>query len=367
MTVLYVLEQDRRIEVFDDPVADALILGRPLSVWQAYAAANAGLEVKRVRSLEGIAPPYFVMDEDVHVTTRFLIDFSRRAMAGAKNVRAGVLSNVAIDAVANAHPRAERVPGGVCYALRYVADATGDFTPLLLEMDDLGYSTTRLPAAIQQNNPVVFCESTRAILQIGSPLHVYQANMHQNLERASALLDGSNDIGKNCDIHPTAYLEGCTIGDGVSIGAHAVLRWCDVGDGAHIYDSVNMMRGIIGEGTTVHLQHRVVHAVTYPECFLISGALQFSIMGRASAIFAAWITDARMDEQGVRTVIEGEVVDSGMRFLGAIVGHRAKVTAGVVTAPGRVVPSGATVHPDPKDVYTGWPAGADPNAPFFLG
>ncbi len=367
MTVLYVLEQDRRIEVFDDPVGDALILGRRLTAWQAHAAANAGLELVRVRSLDDVAPPYFVMDEDVHVTTRFLTDFAQRAIAGGRNVKAGIASNGAIDAVANAHPRAERVEGGVCYALQYVADASGAPSPLLLEMDDLSYSTTRLPAAIQKNNPVVFCESTRAILQIGSPLHVYQANMHQNLERASALLDGSNDIGKNCDIHPTAYLEGCTVGDGASIGAHAVLRWSDIGEGANVYDSVNMMRGIIGEGTTVHLQHRVVHAVTYPECFLISGALQFSIMGRASAIFAAWITDARMDEAGVRTVVDGKVVDSGMRFLGAIVGHGAKVTAGVVTAPGRIVPSGATVHPDTKDVYTGWPPGADPNAPFFLG
>lgn len=366
VTKLYVLEQGRRIEVFDDPVADALVLGRRLSSWQAYAASNAGLELERVTSLDGLAPPYFVMDEDVHVTTRYLTDFVAAAERAGKNAIAGIASNPVIDDVANAHPRAQRVPGGVTYALRYVTNDDAP-TPILLAMDDLQYSATRLPAAIQTNNPVYFCESTRAILQIGSPLHVYQANMHQNLERASGLLDGSNDIGKNCDIHPTAYLEGCTVGDGATIGAHAVLRWSDIGERAHVYDSVNMLRGVIGEGTTVHLQHRVVHAVTYPECFIISGALQFSIMGRASAIFAAWITDARMDEKSVRTVVDGQVVDSGMRFLGALVGHGAKVTAGVVTAPGRVVPSGATIHPSGQDVYTGWPAGADVNTPFFLG
>lgn len=367
MLPLYVVEEGRRIEIFDDPVSEALVLGRPLPAWQAQAAKSAGLTLERVPSLEGLKPPYFWMAEDVHVTSRFLMSFAEEARRAGKNARAGLRSNPALDAVVRAHPAAQKVEGGWCYALEYVADLDSDSAPLLLAMDDLSYSTTRLPAAIQDDNPVVFCESTNAILQLSAPLHVYQANMHQNLERASGLLDGNNDIGRNCNIHPTAYLEGCTIGDGATIGAHAVLRWSDIGEGAHIYDSVNMMRGIIGEGTTVHLQHRVVHAVTYPECFLISGALQFSIMGRASAIFAAWITDARMDQRGVRTIVGGQVVDSGMRFLGAILGHRAKVTAGVVTAPGRIVPGGVTVYPDRRGVFVGMPEGADEDGAYYLG
>ena len=107
-------------------------------------------------------------------------------------------------------------------------------------------------------------------------------------------------------------------------------------------------------------------SVVYPECFLISGAFQFSIMGYASAIFAAWITDARTDQKTIKTSIRGKLVDSGMYFLGCIMGNHAKVTAGVITAPGRIIPNNAIIHQDQSLVYTGLPATHPTGEPFFL-
>jgi NDP-sugar pyrophosphorylase family protein len=191
--------------------------------------------------------------------------------------------------------------------------------------------------------------------------------LRTNLSATAESDKRGNRIGNNCAIHPTAYLEGCDIGEGVQIGAYAVLRYSTLGRGVRIADAVNMFRSVVGENSQICEQHRVIMSVIYPECFLISGALQFSIMGYASGIFAAWITDARMDQQTLKTVVGGKIVDSGLPYLGCIMGHNAKVTAGVVTAPGRVIPNGAEIHLSPHLTYRGLPANHPPNAPYFVG
>ncbi len=376
---LYILTWGQRLEIFGDPIGDVLVVNRRLGDWQREAATKAGLAAEFAGSVENKTPPYFVMAEDVFFTQRFLNEFVRRATSIGRNCRAGLAKNKLQDRLVRSHP-ATHVPGGYCYDLRYVTDSTSEEEFVLVAMDDLGFSTMTLPQAISRTRETIYCSSTVALLQIRAPLHLYQANMHGNFEAAAervilpndaanmAKLDARrNRIGRNCNIHPTAYLEGCQIGDGTQIGAYAVLRYSTLGNGVRIADAVNMFRSVVGENTQICEQHRVIMSVIYPECFLISGALQFSFMGYASGIFAAWITDARMDQQTLKTVVDGKVVDSGMDYLGCIMGHRAKITAGVVTAPGRVIPNDAQIHLAPHLTFRGLPPNHFPDMPFFVG
>lgn len=383
-TRLYVLDTDARIEVFDDPVGQALIHDETLEAWQAKAAAAAGLELHRVAAAPKTIPkssgPYFVMDGDVFATPRFLVEFARKARILDANCVAGLASNPVVDRAAAGHPKAEQVGGGWTYGLRYVTKPRAkSYAEALLQMDDLAQSTARLPKALEATGRYTFCESSKAILHVTSPIHVLQANLHANvarhvpvsgmlgLRRAQVAQQSTNNlIGDGCAIHPSAVLEGCQLGARVMIGANVVCRQSVIGDDVILMDGTTVLRSIIGRGSQCSFQHRVVHSVVYPDCYLISGALQFSIMGRASGVFATWVTDTRMDGKCVRTPIDGEVRDSGMHYLGAIVGHRAKVTAGVVTAPGRVVPSGAIVHTAPGNVYTGLPPGHPVDEPYFI-
>jgi NDP-sugar pyrophosphorylase family protein len=382
---LYILTSGQRLDLFDEPIGDSLILNHPLKFWQEQAAERAGLQIEFIQKTDGLKPPYFIADEDVFFTNRYLNEFSARAIASQKNSRAGLLKNALLNLIVSAHP-AETVSSGYCYDLHYVVDpANPDSHPILLPMDDLSASTMNFPLSIRDTREVIYCSSTMAILQIQSPLHLYQANMHKNLEAAAERIRGIglsgtgrapektesvqgkwNQIAANCDIHPTAYLEGCQIGEGASIGAHAVCKYSVIGNGVRISDSVNMFRSVVGDNSCICEQHRVIMSVIYPECFLISGALQFSIMGYASAVFAAWITDARTDQKTIKTVIRGKVVDTGMYFLGCIMGHHAKVTAGVITAPGRVIPNHTVIHQDQALVFNGLPEDHPPGQPFFL-
>ncbi|MCI0444922.1 hypothetical protein L0152_17150 [bacterium] len=373
---LYILTKGQHLEIFEDPIGEVLVLNKRLADWQRDVAKRAGLIAQFVSDIENKTPPYFVMNEDVFFTQRFLIEFVRRAMAIGRNCRAGLSKNELQNRLVRSHSSAMHVPHGYCYDLRYVVDSSSEDEFVLIAMDDLKYSTMPLPHAISKTRETIYCSSTLAILQITAPLHLYQANMHANFEACaerviranlSASDERGNRVGSNCNIHPTAYLEGCDIGDGVQIGAYAVLRYSTLGRAVRIADAVNMFRSVVGENSQICEQHRVIMSVIYPECFLISGALQFSIMGYASGVFAAWITDARMDQQTLKTVVGGKIVDSGLPYLGCIMGHHAKVTAGVVTAPGRVIPNGAEIHLAPHLTYRGLPANHPPNTPYFVG
>jgi hypothetical protein len=368
---LYILTRGQRLEVFGDPISEVLVVNQRLGDWQQECAKRVGIHAEFVENVDHLKPPYFVMAEDVFFTHRYFNEFVKKARSTERNLRAGLAQNPLQDRIVRSHPSIH-VEGGYCYDLHFVANNESHEEDLLISMDDLQYSTIALPKAISNSGSTIYCSSTMAILQIRSPLHLYQANMHRNLERAAERLVGggterSNKIGRNCSIHPTAYVEGCEVGNNVQIGAYAVLRHSTLGHGVRIADAVNMFRSIVGSNSQICEQHRVIMSVIYPECFLISGALQFSIIGYASGIFAAWITDARMDQQTLKTVVGGKVVDSGMYYLGCIMGHRAKVTAGVVTAPGRIIPNDAEVHLAPHLTYRGLPGNHPAGTPFFVG
>lgn len=377
---LYIITKGQSLEFFGDPIGEVLILNKRLADWQTDTAKKAGLTPQFVTDVESKTKPYFVMGEDIFFTQRFLNEFVRRAIATERNCRAGLTKNELQNRLVRSHLSAVHVPGGYCYDLRYITDTSTDEEFVLIGMDDLKYSTMPLPRAISKTRETIYCSSTIAILQITSPLHLYQANMHANFEasaervirsnqrlQSEKLDQRSNLIGRNCSIHPTAYLEGCELGDGSQVGAYAVLRHSTLGRGVRIADAVNMFRSVVGENTQICEQHRVIMSVIYPECFLISGALQFSIMGYASGIFAAWITDARMDQQTLKTIVDGKLVDSGLPYLGCIMGHHAKVTAGVVTAPGRVIPNGAEIHLAPHLTYRALPPDHPSGMPYFVG
>ena len=81
----------------------------------------------------------------------------------------------------------------------------------------------------------------------------------------------------------------------------------------------------------------------YPESAVVSGALQFSLLGEAAAVYAAWVTDVRMDHATIRTTVGGALVDSGLQYLGITLGHGESVR-GTRTAHGSTLGRGWHGH-----------------------
>jgi hypothetical protein len=385
MLRLYVRRSGRTLEAFGDPVATCSIANRTLEEAQSEAARALNI---RVEFIDAAAPPpgpspYFVAEDDTFFTVRYFTEFATRARALEKNCRAGLASNTLLDRGIAAHPRAAKTDGGWLFDLWYVvAPESSAFEPICLEMDDLEHSTARIPSSLKKEQSVTFFESSLAILHLESPLHLYQANMHKNFERlrdlaiasrsawhaskGRALDSHGNLIGEGVAIHPTAWVEGSVIEAGAIIGPQVACRYSMVGEGAVVAEQSTLYRSILGKNAQVHMQCRLVQAVMLEESFLSQGPIQYTLVGKSSALFAVIPTDFRFDGQNVQTVVGGRVVDSGMCFLGLLVGHGSKVT-NVVTAPGRIVPNGVEIHPDPSTVYRGWPKDRPAEGTLFVG
>lgn len=128
-------------------------------------------------------------------------------------------------------------------------------------------------------------------------------------------IEGNAVIGKNCKIGPNCYIRGNTA----------------IGDGVHIGQAVEVKNSIIGHGSSVgHLSY-----------------VGDSVIGSNVNFGAATVTsNLRHDGTNHRTSINGELVDTGRRKFGTIVGDH--VHTGIHTAiyPGRKLGPNTTTRPN---------------------
>ena len=139
---------------------------------------------------------------------------------------------------------------------------------------------------------------------------------------ASLYVDGRLQVGKGTKILPGVVIEGdVIIGDNCKVGPNCYIRGStSIGDKCHVGQAVEIKNSILLPGTNVgHLSY-----------------LGDSILGEKVNFGAGTITsNLRHDGGAHRSPIEGRMVDTGRRKLGAIVGDG--VHTGIHTSiyPGR--------------------------------
>jgi bifunctional UDP-N-acetylglucosamine pyrophosphorylase/glucosamine-1-phosphate N-acetyltransferase len=139
---------------------------------------------------------------------------------------------------------------------------------------------------------------------------------------ASLYVDGRLQVGKGTKILPGVVIEGdVIIGDNCKVGPNCYIRGStSIGDKCHVGQAVEIKNSILLPGTNVgHLSY-----------------LGDSILGEKVNFGAGTITsNLRHDGGAHRSPIEGQMVDTGRRKLGAIIGDG--VHTGIHTSiyPGR--------------------------------
>ncbi len=158
----------------------------------------------------------------------------------------------------------------------------------------------------------------------------------------SRVFHAATQRGRRCRIHPTAVVEGCKLGNDVTIDAGAVLRGCVIGDGARIGPLAAAEWSVIGQGAQLQRRATANLSVIYPEA-RIGGLLQLSVAGRSVAFkFAS--ASADMNPNGAVRVLTPDglrPVDTG--YQGICLGHEAFVAANLIVAPGRLIEGGRAV------------------------
>ena len=140
-------------------------------------------------------------------------------------------------------------------------------------------------------------------------------------------------VGADTRVLPGVYVEGIVvIGAGCKIGPNCYLRGSTaIGDGCHIGQAVEIKNSLIGHGSSVgHLSY-----------------VGDSVIGEKVNFGAGTITsNLRHDGGNHRSLVAGELVDTGRRKFGTVVGDG--VHTGIHTAiyPGRKLGPGTTTLPN---------------------
>ena len=175
---------------------------------------------------------------------------------------------------------------------------------------------------------------------------------------ASAL----SHVGKDCRIHPTAVVEASVLGDKVEVGPYAVVRGSVVADGARIEDFASVNMSVIGRGARVGRRGTANLCVMYPGAMIAAAnGYQACLLGEDS--FCAWSTTVfdLSFKDPIKVNHRGKRVSSGTYFLGAVVGHRARLGGLVTLGYGAEVPNDAFVVGDAQRVLRNWENGPGPH------
>jgi acetyltransferase-like isoleucine patch superfamily enzyme len=372
----------RRIAPFDDPIGETLIGNRPLSAWQDDAIAAAGLQ-----RIDTVEPPCLVIPDTLFTTAGALRRFVDGA-AGRDAVFVLGESRHGRDSV-HVQPHVTRVEGGWRFErirtvvdgsppVDVVVDPDENILDLPVRNQYLGTDTIELAfprhpvitlhhwVHILTANQLLGSIELRQMPKWRSFLKVLWAIIRALSINKWKVLGKLNTIGKNCDIHPTAVLEGATLGDNVSVGPFARVLFSRLGDGVVIMPGAQVDLCTVGDNATVSEQVTIRFCVLYPEAVVSQYLMQRCVLGRKSVTTGgAFSIDLNFD-QDIRVPLDGTLYSSGTRFLGSAFGHRCRVGTGFWMASGRMVPNDYFVIRHPDAVLSKLPPGLAPQNPLAV-
>lgn len=176
---------------------------------------------------------------------------------------------------------------------------------------------------------------------IGTPWHYLDANKEvlggldsdiKGLMEDGVTLKGEIILGEGSVVKSGTYIEGpVSIGKNTIVGPNAYLReFTTIGDNCHVGASVELKNTIILNNTNVpHLSY-IGDSIIGRDCNLGAGTL---------------VGNLRLDNANVKMRIKGELVDSGRRKLGCVIGNRTKLGLNVMVNSGRKIGNNCFVGP----------------------
>jgi len=164
--------------------------------------------------------------------------------------------------------------------------------------------------------------------------------------------------GKGCQIHSSAVVEGCWLGDDVEIGAGAVVRGSVLADGASVEDLALVEFSVLGPGARVQRQAMVKFSVLGVNS-AAGGLMQLGTLDRNAALKRTGVLMDMALGQGVEVIVDGARVPAPLGLAGVCVGEGSVVGAGVQVAPGRVIPPGIQVVSGPDTTLCRIPEDAE--------
>ena len=152
----------------------------------------------------------------------------------------------------------------------------------------------------------------RGIVEDGAHIHGEVFLDEGSIIRSGVYIEGNVYIGKNCDLGPNSYIRGNSY----------------FGDNVHVGNAVEIKNSIIMENTNVSHLSYVGDSVIGSNCNIAAGTN---------------IANLRFDNRSVKTKIKNQMIDSGRRKLGSIIGDSVKTGINSSFSPGVKVGHNSTI------------------------
>ena len=362
----YILSTAKKLEPFGEHPRDCLIGNRSLEHRQDDALRSLGISPLRVADAGSISDPnaHLVLEDRLYFTPELIAEFVAKSRVRKTSTRCALKQGPVTEHTAVFTQDVPLMNGAYAYALRYEPAMRARQMPESVVIDPEQYYEP-LPVARHMTPlreprlPI----TDRVLIRVDHWVNLWAANLSvpaAGIARSRKLkcrllrlavkarslnqwnvLRATNSIGRDCDIHPTAYIESSIIGSGTQIGAGAVVRGALIGKGCRILNRATVELCVLGDGAHVMNGCTAQFAVLYAGHLTMSNRVSFSLCGRDTFVGdGVTLDDFRVDGETVRVLKDGAFVDSGMTFLGGCLGHGAYLGAGCVLAPGRAIPNG---------------------------
>ncbi|MFP4321846.1 MAG: DapH/DapD/GlmU-related protein [Anaerolineales bacterium] len=159
-------------------------------------------------------------------------------------------------------------------------------------------------------------------------------------------------VGRNCDIDPSAVIQGpTTIGDNCKIGAGVVIDNCVIGDNVTIANNCHLMLSVVGHNCFLPFRAALFMTIIMENTIIAQNTcLQMCVVGRNSFLGAGTtFTDFNLLPAPLKAIdAYGELSEVGQPVLGGCVGHNVRVGAGMVVMPARMIESDVILVADPE-------------------
>jgi len=381
-----ILQDKRKIPPFNEPARDLSVLNKPLWLFQRDLLAQYTTEEREVDSINEIEKDRaetLVYRDNLYFDEVFIEEFITRAKASGKACQVAFsLDDKAITGQAMYLQRGIRRQGNYFVAdlWYYPYGIEPVVRPLVIDTAPRRIGFYHVPTHMSDAyGDLVYHLPTKPFLSIEHWMHILHANIDFGifaigaryesrlngdaflalkllwrgmLERKQVLTtSGIVEMGKDCDIDPTAVIQGPSfIGNNVKIGPGVIVRNCIIGDNVTIDHGCQLMLSVVGNGTFLPFRAALYRTVLMPECMVAQNTcLQMCVVGRESFIGAGnTFTDFYLVDRPIRALFGGRLEETGMTAIGGAVGHNVRIGSGMIVMPARMIESDVILIPSPE-------------------
>lgn len=377
----YVIQSNQRIEPFMVEPGEVMVNNKKLSEIQAIAFRNNVFTFLKILDISKIndSNEYIVAEDSVYFEPELLGEFIKRSKrAGVPTVcavKAGVFTKRTFVNTQDV----KKSDGHIEYKLWYFPKNARPqpARPIIFDLDT-NLENLLMPKHILKEREYLIPSTPYPIIQINHWANIWAANLISifsnvyRLEHESKIklfilalknlslnrwkvASRMNKIGKNCDIHHTAYIEASVLGDNVVVAAGAVIRESVVGSGTVIGNGVVVETSTIGDECTI-LNGHILYSVVYSGLLSVTHMISASVIGKNCFVGSgAVLTDFRFDGKSMQVLKNEKIIDTENVFLGVCLGDNVYLGANCTVAPGRSVSSNSHISLDKDRVINNRP------------